>query len=410
MRATTRNITGEQTQNAWGHADLELRFDEYVATKTEHVSKTTPTMVCRPKQHIAFLKVHKCASSTIGSVIQKFGIEHDLVFGLPKQDTGHVGWPEPIVPDHVYFYNEAAAAGLKIEMIVHHSVFNLTTFETIMPNDTVFVTILREPFEQFASGINFFGAAQFLELPRNSDRVETFLRQPERYEREVPFWFGHHHLAGKKSITRNMMATDLGYPDDKFHDTEFALEYNDFLSKTFLVVMIKENIHESLVVLRRRLCWKLKNILFRRLNKRYSEDEIGYSEYSDRIHGSHKNWSSVDYLLYGHFKRKLEQEIEDGGIDLMDEVTHFISVNDKFNSFCEGLGRTSTDAKLSTDRYLARQSMLVPATKWNNNFEMTAGDCLQLSKMPWEITWSQRRRFDQRLRERQRIFESRKKS
>ena len=41
------------------------------------------------------------------------------------------------------------------DMVVEHLVYNKKEFQKVMPNDTVYITSIREPVAQFKSGVNF---------------------------------------------------------------------------------------------------------------------------------------------------------------------------------------------------------------------------------------------------------------
>jgi Galactose-3-O-sulfotransferase len=43
--------------------------------------------VCLPQTKVGFLKMHKCASSTVQNILFRFGEEHDLNFVLPPKNN-----------------------------------------------------------------------------------------------------------------------------------------------------------------------------------------------------------------------------------------------------------------------------------------------------------------------------------
>ena len=48
------------------------------------------------------------------------------------------------------------------DMVVEHLVYNRKDFQTVMPEDTVYISSIREPVAQFKSGVNFFKVSLFL--------------------------------------------------------------------------------------------------------------------------------------------------------------------------------------------------------------------------------------------------------
>ncbi|XP_064630811.1 galactose-3-O-sulfotransferase 2-like, partial [Lineus longissimus] len=329
--------------------------------------------------HIAFVKVHKCASSTIGSVLIKFGYQRHLLFGLPTQDGGHIGWPRPLLPEHVYRLKDAMSLGKKMDMIVHHAVFSYKTFSHIMPSDTIYLAVLREPFEQFHSALNFFtGPRKTLRLPPR-DFVANFLQNPDKYEKPVPFWFSN-RMAGTKSITHNMMATDLGYPPDKFNDIENIKRFISFMDKTFSLVMIKEYFFESLVLMRRRLCWEIRDILFIKLNSAHKRTKSTDS-YPSAVKQKYYNWSKVDYEMYKYFRNKFLIEVKKEGSDFVDEVNHFLKINEALNTYCK-MNRY-TEAPFES-----------PESRWNERIVFKRAECSILFKIPYQMTKGLKESFD----------------
>jgi len=98
-----------------------------------------------------FLKTHKCASSSIQNIFLRFGDSRDLFFALPKNDN-YLGHPtrfsRRFVLDPFMLKNRY---NLSYSIIAHHLRFNYKELVTILPEDTVFVTILRDPVKLFES-------------------------------------------------------------------------------------------------------------------------------------------------------------------------------------------------------------------------------------------------------------------
>lgn len=104
-----------------------------------------------------FLKTHKSGSSTVQNVLRRYAVHHKLTVGLPKGNG-------------LSFKYEAGRRFSKdlmqpvpdnrdVNMILHHMRMDTKEIKSVMPKDTVFVTILREPANQFISGFEYYGRA-----------------------------------------------------------------------------------------------------------------------------------------------------------------------------------------------------------------------------------------------------------
>ena len=100
-----------------------------------------------------------------------------------------------------------------------YCIFQVRTF---MPNDTAYITILREPGSMFESLFTYFKqqCQSFKRVPNGS--LEAFLEEPWRYYRPVE----------KLMPTRNAMTFDLG--GDKDRPMPDAVYVRDFLAEVDL--------------------------------------------------------------------------------------------------------------------------------------------------------------------------------
>lgn len=82
-------------------------------------------------------------------------------------------------------------------------------------------------------------------------------------------------MSGK--IGFNQMLFDLGMDDKAFSNKTAVHEYISFLDSVFDLVMVKEKMEESLVLLKDLLCWKTDDVVIFHLNarnKRYHESYL----------------------------------------------------------------------------------------------------------------------------------------
>ena len=113
--------------------------------------------ICHQKaKFVAFIKVHKAASTTVTNILMRFAYYNNLNPVLPKRTKGwdkvylahgeilHDGNIFPI-PDNESF-----------NILASHCVFNKYAISLILPADTLYFAIVRKPAGQFLSAALYY--------------------------------------------------------------------------------------------------------------------------------------------------------------------------------------------------------------------------------------------------------------
>ncbi|XP_078684883.1 galactose-3-O-sulfotransferase 2-like [Branchiostoma floridae x Branchiostoma belcheri] len=327
--------------------------------------------ICDIKQNFMFVKVHKAGGTTATCIFQRFGYEHNLTFVLPMNRKSDVGWPhflkkEDFIP----------SADGEFNVLVDHTVYHRELLQHIMPKDTVYFATLRHPLDQLRSTFNWYGLARKFRL-KGADPVASFLKDPKKFH--IPFVTPRERRA-PHTISRNFMAYDLGFPLGLFDDQSFVDEYVQKISREIDLVIILEHFQESLVLLRRMMCWKLKDILYNVVPKNLRSYKKPTTNSASLVE-AHRRWSNVDYELYDHFNATLWQKIQNEDGDFQQEVRHFENVLDKTAIYCN-------NALLKVGTYMSKVNetagrLTIPRTAWHDEFEIDPYLCLKL-KMEWQ--------------------------
>ena len=136
----------------------------FVHATTTNVAQEAAPNHCTAKRNVFFLKTHKCASSTIQNVFLRYGARHDLNFVLPTLGN-YLGNQAPF---HRAMTSMAPWHRIGYNIFCHHTVFNEQEVTAIMPADTVYVTIVRDPVTLFESLYSY----AHLELHYKQDVIE----------------------------------------------------------------------------------------------------------------------------------------------------------------------------------------------------------------------------------------------
>ena len=102
---------------------------------------------------------------------------------------------------------------------------------------------------------------------------------------------------------RNQLLWDLGLDVFDMSKKDKIKEKIKSLDNEFDLVLIAERFDESLLLLQNLLCWKISDMSYLKLNERVAKSKTKMSFETRKIL---KNWLWADFLLYDHFKTKLD--------------------------------------------------------------------------------------------------------
>lgn len=258
-----------------------------------------PASRLKPKHtNVAFLKTHKTASSTMQNLLFRFAERNNLTVALPVQSCGHqFCYPHTFTAHFVHPHT------LPPNIITNHMRFNKAELQRLMPKNTIYVTIMREPSTMFESSFTYYyHYCQSFKRVRDGT-LETFLEEPWRY----------YQPKEKDSMhARNTLAFDLGLDKDRSgEDEEYVQASLAELEKVFSLVMIAEYFDESLVLLRHLLSWDLDDILYFKLNMRSASSK---QSVTPGLASKIRTWNSLDARLYDHFNASLWRKISTMGL------------------------------------------------------------------------------------------------
>ena len=275
-----------------------------------------------------FLKTHKTGSSTVTNILNRYGDTRDLMFALPSsKESFSLKWPHPFTVAAV-----ARASYWKAPNILcNHARYNKVSMNTLFPKETTrYITLLREPTQHFESVFNFFRLKKhFKQLRYVSSTLEKFLQNATSYLAQPPA----EGVTGASflNLIKNPLLFELGL-DIKYHGNFTAVEnYILFLRKEFDLVLLMEYFDESLVLLKRRFCWKIEDILYFKLNERKN---IEKQELSSKAKELILKWNSGDVLLYEVFNQTLWKTIKEEGSDFYTDLEVFRKELLSINNAC----------------------------------------------------------------------------
>ncbi|XP_051521368.1 galactose-3-O-sulfotransferase 2-like [Myxocyprinus asiaticus] len=267
------------------------------------------SVMCQPKNHIVFLKTHKTASSTILNILYRYGDSHNLTFALPLNMHSQLFYPSFFAAHFVE--GSRTRSEKEFHILCNHMRFKSQEVRKLMPKDTFYFSILRNPVEMMESIFVYYKAIPAFRVVKS---LEEFLIQGGRsYNASLP----NNHYA------RNILTFDFGLdstaPENEIDLDRRSAEIIAAVERDFELILISEYFDESVVLLKHALCWTLDDVLSFRLNSRSERSRRPLTpETAERI----KEWNSLDWRLYLHFNATFWKRIDDtlGQTELQREV------------------------------------------------------------------------------------------
>lgn len=199
----------------------------------------------------------------------------------------------------------------------------------IMPPNTTYITILREPLQTFESVFSYYTstipaftlAKKVAETAEHKSALSVFLESPES------FWDPKEPENG---LAKNPMSFDLGLNSQQWNSSWPA--DLTLLKETFQLVMIAEHFDESLVLLGALLKLELEELAYLRLNTRSPK----YVTLLDDITKARlRAWNSLDVLLYDFFLKLFWEKAEQYGLERLNRDVALLKVStDRIRQKC----------------------------------------------------------------------------
>ncbi|XP_070572698.1 galactosylceramide sulfotransferase-like [Ptychodera flava] len=276
---------------------------------------------CTPVRQIVFIKTHKTASSTTNTMIQHYGLKHGLVFALPKNTQlfdvnrmfSRAMMLQPTAPPD---------KGGVFNILANHLRYNRPELQRAVPGAR-YITILRHPVSKFESTFGYYRAAEHFNLTDYRNPLETFMESPDILMEQ--------HSFGMKNQLRNGMMFTLGF-DHKFDDDVLAIDrYITKLDIELDLVLLTEYYDESLLLLKKLLCWDFEDILYipkgyRSQNRRYNVS-VGLAK---KI----LDWNLADHRLYDHFNQTFWSKVAEYGPEFERDLAEFRTRQENFYQSC----------------------------------------------------------------------------
>ncbi|XP_045397371.1 galactose-3-O-sulfotransferase 4 [Lemur catta] len=360
---------------------------------------------CPPRQRLVFLKTHKSGSSSVLSLLHRYGDRHGLRFALPARYQ--FGYPRLFQASRVKGHRpQGGGTQFPFHILCHHMRFNLKEVLQVMPSDSFFFSIVRDPAALARSAFSYYKSTS--SAFRKSPSLAAFLANPRAFYR--PGARGDHYA-------RNLLWFDFGLPfppemrakkgnplpprnpnppqmhvlpagagpraqaldpNALFHPVATVVHGHiqtaspasldlgsssfiqwglAWLDSVFDLVLVAEYFDESLVLLADALCWDLDDVVGFMHNAQAggeqglsAVDNSGLTAEDRQLNARARAWNNLDWALYVHFNRSLWARIEQYGQRRLERAVAELRARRKALAKHCLLGGEALDPKYITDR------------------------------------------------------------
>ncbi|XP_036165255.1 galactose-3-O-sulfotransferase 4 isoform X1 [Myotis myotis] len=360
---------------------------------------------CPPRQRLVFLKTHKSGSSSVLSLLHRYGDQRGLRFALPARYQ--FGYPRLFQASWVKGYHpQGGGTQSPFHILCHHMRFNLKEVLQVMPSDSFFFSIVRDPAALARSAFSYYKSTS--SAFRKAPSLAAFLANPrafyrpgargDHYARNL-LWFdfglpfppemrtkrGYPHLprdpnppelhvlpSGTGSRAHTLDPNALFHPAPTTADghsqtsSPAALDLGSssfvqwslaWLDSVFDLVLVAEYFDESLVLLADALCWGLDDVVGFMHNAQAGSEQGGNAVSNGGLTTEDRQltararvWNNLDWALYVHFNRSLWTRIKQYGQGRLESaVAELRARREALAKHCL-LGGEALDPKYITDR------------------------------------------------------------
>lgn len=328
-------------------------------------------------RNFVFIKCMKCATESMGTILRRFALKNKLSVLLPRGINIYLGWP--YMMEKMDYRLSSSPNGIRYyNCLIEHAVYNASVMKSLFPHRTTFISIIREPWSQFKSTFHYFNMQKLAHIVSDTP-LSTYLQDIPTYEKiyKSPEAASYRFcIPDGFSVTKNLMSHCLGmstgFPEGRIDSTKnhrAVQDYLNWIENEFSLIMIAEYFHQSLVLLKRLMCWTMKDIIYKRVNSaKYSYEE------NDGDRAAHEKWSRADYQLYEFFNESFWEKVTYQGKFFNEELQVFNKIQNSVNIFCNF---TMASGKVKIDpMFNATKSWLgIPRTNFNLDFVFTKEDC-----------------------------------
>ena len=318
-------------------------------TPTEELAAVNASS-CQPINHIYFLRTHKTASSTTGTILLNYGVNKKQRIILDP-DLADKEWPALLKLNELSTKVKSDTA----KIFVTHIRFNKETINSVFPKTKAkYITILRNPVDHFKSAWLFYNIGKLTGIPHANDNINTFLKSPNALQ-EIKKKLSKttQRMYERFNHLSNSNLFDMGFEQENFQNMTLVKNYIDKMDKEFDLVMITDYFDESLILLKRLLCWEFEDIVYIKLKAKKRK-----IEFEEEVKKNILTWNHADTILFDHFNKTFWRKVVQVGPTFYEELKTFRRINRRSQTLCRSKEDTKNSFKPETSVLIKKKCAL----------------------------------------------------
>ncbi|XP_077977420.1 galactosylceramide sulfotransferase-like [Glandiceps talaboti] len=272
---------------------------------------------CEPQRDFVFIKTSKTGGSTMATLLFRYGLKHGLVAAVGEALKVHIHINETSNRAMIHTYNCENFPGYNF--IANHMTYRRVALDKIIKNGKYF-TILRSPIRRTESLFYYSREDKYFHEFSNpfSAYLQTIVSKNNTIRRKL-----------KPPHVNDYFWRLIGIPE-KVNDT---FVYNSIrnLDSELDLVMLTEYYDESLVLLRKMMCWEYEDMVYKR-EKVHKGIRFPITPDMENII---KEKSSLDLALYDYFNKTFWEKVNNYEGDFEEDLAKLRSVRNEVNVQCQ---------------------------------------------------------------------------
>ncbi|XP_070567028.1 galactosylceramide sulfotransferase-like [Ptychodera flava] len=273
---------------------------------------------CKPVRKFIYIKTMKTGSSTLACILLRYGLKNELIAALQQTPSPWISYNVSSGSYDIMRYNCKNFPGY--DFMANHIIYHRAAMERIVKN-AKYITILRSPYTLIRS--RFFYMNMFAKIrnsPSESNPFLTYLKSLEPSGSTDPRCC-EPPQGNDLSRRLGVCAKNCEELPDKIRQLENELD----------LVLLTEYYDESLILLKKLMCWEFEDIVYYplKVNKNPLPPITG------KMKSIIDNISIVDMHLYNHFNKSLWEKVENYDGNFEEDLAEFRHIKKTITEKCE---------------------------------------------------------------------------
>nr|XP_002732523.1 PREDICTED: galactose-3-O-sulfotransferase 2-like [Saccoglossus kowalevskii] len=246
----------------------------------------------------------KTGSSTTANIMLRYGMKNNLTVARNSD-----------------FRDMRCTNFTAIDFSANHMQLNRSAIDNIIPNAKYF-TIIRSPYTHLRSAFYYLKFSTMV-----NSTFTQFVKHLEKYDNFT------HRLQQHRN--GQMWFLDPRFDMNQRDNNTYIMQVINKLGQELDLVMLMEYYDESLLLLKKLLCWEFDDLVYHGVKLRKPKDTM-----VPEMESSIRKWSNADFLLYEYFNRTFWEKVKNYDGDFEKDLNEFRARQQNVSNQC-----SSSDAR-----------------------------------------------------------------